>query len=210
MLLYPSYKAKIVGTYYYEDRPVKIKLAGIIMSDSIWIYEYDGQGNQSGRFEGKITEDGSRFQGIWHRMDGAGESQFDLELIATFAGLPNNIYQAAGAKSTAEVEQFAQELKEHILAQNKIQVAERIAYPIQVEIEGKRQTIKTRQEFMARFGQIFNADFISSIQTCFPLNMESYKKGIKFGDQGQLWLGYVKNTSGRELKVIGINNSNKF
>ncbi|MBY9078833.1 hypothetical protein KIH86_27840 [Paenibacillus sp. HN-1] len=166
-------------------------------------------GSEAASIAFKIFNDYGDATGEWISRNGDKKYLVKLSLMSTFPGAKNNIYIDAGAQSTEEVEKFAIELKKGILEKNKKSVADKIAYPIDVEVDGKIVEIKNRRAFIDQFDKIFYPDFVEVIRNqCFPLNMDSSYRGIMLGDRGEIWLNYVyhKTISDAQLKVVGINN----
>ncbi|HMM22036.1 MAG TPA: hypothetical protein PKA10_15060 [Selenomonadales bacterium] len=206
MLLYAA-NNEIVGNYFYELYESKIKLTGRYEGKLITLFEYDDQGNQTARFSGEIIDAYGRMKGVWQNLEDNASYDFELKMLGTFPGRPDNVYIDAGARSTDEVERFAAKLKNDILSRNKNEVAAEVAYPIIVYAKGQKVTINSEQEFIEQFGEIFYPEYVQAIAKCFPVNMHSSYRGIMFGDKGQIWLNYlIFDKSSVKLMVTGINN----
>jgi len=202
MLLYAENNA-IVGNYFYELYERKIKLTGHYDGTRVMLFEYDDKGNQTATFRGEIIDAYGRMKGVWQNVNDNTSHNFNLQLLGTFPGRPDNVYIDAGAKSTDEVEKFAAELKKDILSGNKSEVAAKVAYPQTVYVQGKKVIINSEQEFIDQFDEIFYPEYVQAIAKCFPRNMSSSYRGIMFGDKGQIWFNCYIDVG---LKVSAINN----
>lgn len=91
---------------------------------------------------------------------------------------------------------------------NKEQLAEIIAYPIDVEVSGKLQKIQNKDEFMKDYNLIITPDFKKSISSACVKYMFVNYRGVMFGeDRYNIWINNVvidNNTS--KLMITNINN----
>lgn len=206
MLLYAYENGEMTGNFFYEEDEIKIPLSGSFKERQVEVSGYDYTKKAIIKFKGEVDE--QDFTGLAFVNDEL-LGPFNLHLWAAFPGHPKNMYYDAGCWEDSEetVEIFAAELKQQILNKDKYQVAEKVAYPLDIYLEDKVLKIKNEEEFVQAFEVIFYPKFVDAIKKSHPLNMCSSYRGIMFGEVGEIWLNYVFESYpfGAELKVTGIN-----
>ena len=111
-------------------------------------------------------------------------------------------YSVCTYLSKAEVEQFAREVKDLILASNWAELSERIAYPITV---GGTVYEDGASFAKAPFETLLDTDAIEDIQNESCTDMFCNYSGIMMGN-GEVWIGEVLNEDGASagLRVISL------
>ncbi len=71
------YEGEVTGSYYYKSGSEQLKLIGTINQSKIKLKEYDEKGNQTGYFEGNISE--NSIDGIWENP--AKSRKFSFHLV---------------------------------------------------------------------------------------------------------------------------------
>lgn len=209
MLLWVDEYNDIKGNFFYKDQQIKIPLIGSFHNNYLELYELDQVGNKVGKFEGEVVSEHLEVKGVKRDLKADKSESLYLRLESAFPGNVDNLYIDAGASSTEEVENFTKALKTEMLSGAKFDVARKISYPISVEVKGEEVSIKNEKQFINKFNDIFYQDYLTAIESCDPINMDSSYRGIMFGDKGQIWLNYIfyENPSEATLKVTSINNS---
>ncbi|MEQ8155084.1 MAG: hypothetical protein ABRQ25_09425 [Clostridiaceae bacterium] len=124
MSIYPLTN-DIVGSYYYDDKEIEIMLEGKAGAKNIILLEYDGEGNNTGIFQGTMkTVD--KIEGTWISTDCKNSYHFTLSLrdVIISAEYGKRYAVIAGNKSDKDIENFVCEIKSYIVKNNKEQVAE--------------------------------------------------------------------------------------
>lgn len=85
---------------------------------------------------------------------------------------------------------------------NKTGLADLIAYPIKVSINGSKVTINNKEEFERKYDDIISAEFKEKINNCYTKYLFSNYMGIMLGN-GEIWFESLNNNG---LKVYAINN----
>ena len=206
--IYPL-KKEIVGTYLYEKQKKEIKLQGKAGEKNIILYEYDETGKNTGKFEGTMnTVD--KIEGTWTSADSKHNYHFILSLKSNLPGVEygKRYAVAVGTMSDKSVENFVSEIQSNIIKGNREWVAEQVAYPISVKINGKVKKIQNKDEFVKNYDLIFSSKYKQVISNELTRYMFANYKGIMFGgDQYNMWINNViPNNGTAKLKIITINN----
>ncbi len=116
----------------------------------------------------------------------------------------SNRYSVAGIENAAEFEEAFQDLQTFVANNDKKAVAEYIAYPINVTINGSKVEIKSEGEFVENYDNIMT----EAVKTVFLKQkvddtFVNYK-GVMVG-QGELWISSILDTK-HKYSIYGINN----
>lgn len=205
MSIYPSGQ-DIVGSYFYEKEKKEINLKGKAGNNEIVLYEYDFQGKNTGIFRGTMnTLD--RIQGTWASPDGKKTYPFALDLASN---LPEVEYgkRYGVPEGDQAVEDFVTQIQSYVINNNKEELAEQIAYPINIKVNGKVAGIQTKDDFISKYDQIINANFKQVISNTVTKYLFANYQGIMFGNgKYNLWISEVVTTGvPSKLMIISINN----
>ncbi len=111
---------------------------------------------------------------------------------------------------------FFQKLKAAVSAGDKTTVASMVSYPIRIAHNGKRFEIRTRQQFLQRYSQLFNAAVVCAIESAKPSDVWGNYQGFMIGN-GAIWWDAVVPISEKNpqpdsgkypFKIIAINGEN--
>ena len=117
---------------------------------------------------------------------------------------PTDYYKVATGKTAQEVEAFARNVKETLLAQDFEKMSELVAYPI--TIDGER--IESQEEFLNMdYGSKVNPKFFEKVEEASCEQMFCNWQGIMLGDVGSVWISEVLDgdLTSMGLKVIALN-----
>jgi hypothetical protein len=203
MYLYCGEEGEIVGNYFYIKEKKKSPLRGHLKGNNIILFEIDNNGEKVGKFSGEINDE--KFTGYWLSLIDDQKYVFNLNLTTTLFGSKKSIYAGAGIDNEKEMEKFAKNLKRDILKKDKLGVAKKIAYPVKVEVKGKKIVIEDKDEFIENFDQIFYKEYLQTFKDIRTFNMSFTYKGIMFG-KGQMWLNSINS----DPKVFVINNYKSY
>ena len=160
------------------------------------------------------TKDPSAAQGTPSSMLSEGSESIiilETETVETFTNLseplevtvPQDYYAVCTNCSKVEVEQFAKEVRELILARDWSKLSERIAYPITVG----NITYEDSNSFLAIPFEVQLSDgALEAIRAEKCTDMFCNYAGIMMGN-GEVWIAEVLNAdlSSAGLKIIGLN-----
>lgn len=118
----------------------------------------------------------------------------------------SNYYRAATGISSAEVEQYAAQVRQQFLAQDWSAISAEIAYPITIS----DITYENSEDFLnasGSFGNNLDEAFLSAVEREDCVEMFCNYEGIMIGESGQIWISEVLNTdfSSQGLKITAIN-----
>ena len=133
----------------------------------------------------------------------AGSTQTETTLQAPEEAQNKDYYSVCTNYSKSEVEQFAKEVRECILAENWEGLSEIVAYPITMA----GVTYEDSTSFLAApFEAQLDEDSIEAIRNESCIDMFCNYAGIMMGN-GEVWIGEVLNEdySSAGLHVIGLN-----
>lgn len=127
----------------------------------------------------------------------------DLKQVLGIPTTKEDYYSVATSLPASEVEQFALEIKNDILAGDWKSLSEKVSYPI--TISGVYVAdIAAFQKL--DFDEMINQEFVNAIDAESCRQMFFNYQGIMMGETGQVWIAGVDNGVGQwELKVIALN-----
>jgi hypothetical protein len=210
------------GCYFYYKYCQDIRIDASITGRSILIREFDRGGKPTGLFTGRFLTTDPRHQfkglgadnlqtevieGTWSRPDGSKPLPFHLSEVYLEhwpGGTPR--YANAGFANDAVVDRFAAQFRVAILDGNAAQAARMIRFPIDLTIEGKKQTIDGPADFRRDFNKIFLPGFVERLRNSAPFHMFSRDEGVMFGDCGEVWIAPAAVTGQAAPIVDAINN----
>lgn len=200
---------EIVGTYFYEKYRKEIKLQGKAGEKDIVLYEYDEKGKNTGIFQGAMkTVD--KIEGTWINADNKKSYPFTLTLKSIISGAEygKRYMVAVNTKSDQEVEDFVNKIQSYVLNDNKEQLAQEVAYPINAKVNGEITKIQNKDDFIKNYNQIISSDFKQVISKAFTKYLFVNWKGIMFGEgQYNIWINEViRDESNPKLMITAINN----
>jgi hypothetical protein len=147
-----------------------------------------------------------RFEGTCTEKDGR-KLTFKLNLEAKTGGSYENRYSDLNS-TTAEVEEFAKQVKLAILLGNKKWLSMHVSFPIKINISSKKRiTIKNQKQFIANFDRIFHSAYLEKAKAFEYFNMFSNYQGVMLGN-GDIWINTVNAPDQKQsyLRIIAINN----
>ncbi|MGH4050309.1 MAG: hypothetical protein ACREVX_03000 [Clostridium sp.] len=208
MSIYKSGK-ELLGTYFYESQKKEIKLKGKSGGKDIVLYEYDAIGKNIGIFQGTMnTVD--KIEGTWISADNKTHYPFTLSLKSNVAAeeYGKRYAVALNTKADQDVENFAGEIQNYIVYDNKEQLAAKIKYPINVKIDGKLIKVEDKDYFIENYDKIINPSYKSAISSSFTKYMFVNYQGIMLGkNEYNVWINEITPTGGKpELMITAINN----
>lgn len=65
------------------------------------------------------------------------------------------------------IEEFANKIKLYVTENNKAGLADLVAYPIKVAINGSKVTINNKKEFEKKYDNIINTEFKEKVNNCY-------------------------------------------
>jgi hypothetical protein len=208
MSIYPLGK-DIVGSYFYESQKKEINLKGKAGAEDIVLYEYDETGKHTGIFKGKMTTV-DKIEGTWISADNKVSYPFKLSLKSIIPGAEyeKRYAVAVGTLSDQDVENFASKIQGYVINDDKQQLAEVIAYPINVKINDKVTKIQNKDDFIKSYDKIFHSNYKQAISNASTKYMFANWQGVMFGEGlYNVWINEVTSTEGSsKLMITAINN----
>lgn len=208
MSIYKSGK-ELLGTYFYESQKKEMKIKGKSGGKDIVLYEYDAIGKNIGIFQGTMnTVD--KIEGTWISADNKTHYPFTLSLKSNVAAeeYGKRYAVALNTKVDQDVENFAGEIQNYVMYDNKEQIAAKIKYPINVKIDGKLIKVEDKDYFIENYDKIINPSYKSAISSAFTKYMFVNYQGIMLGkNEYNVWINEIMPTGGKpELMITAINN----
>lgn len=184
-----------------NDQDSEIDLQGTIQTNtaSFTLNSKDGA-----TFMGTIepeTQEGTMLEGTYTSAANGEDTEFALTLSHTIGNTYESRYPLTSA-NTKDIEEFANRIKQYVTENNKAGLADLIAYPVNVVINGSKVSINSKKEFEQKYDDIINADFKEKINNCYTKYLFSNYMGVMLGN-GEIWFESLNNNG---LRVYAINN----
>ncbi len=103
-----------------------------------------------------------------------------------------------------EASDFLTALQAAVAQDNRGQVADMVAFPLEVNVGGARVTVPSKQEFVDSYAQIIDPGVKAAIQAQTVDGLFVNWQGVMIG-QGEVWFGGV-GSAPYQVKIIAINN----
>ncbi|NRR33205.1 hypothetical protein HSX11_23820 [Oxalobacteraceae bacterium] len=200
--------AGVVGNYFYASQLKDIALKGTVRDGrSLTLDELGPDNKVSAGIEASFADKDPKgsfgnselacevIVGNWSRPGADKKLPVYLKLESITGGTLDNRY---GEGKDEQVHANARRFRDAVKSGDKKAVASLLAYPISVNLAGKRVHLKKAAELIAHYDAIFTPDYRGLILAAVPRNMFSRDQGIMLGS-GQVWF----NGDG---KVIALNN----
>lgn len=121
--------------------------------------------------------------------------------------LADSMDVAAAGLEAAEVKAFLEALREAVAEDDRARVAEMIAYPLTVTLDGETVTLSDAEALQARYEAVFAPTIREALHQQQLAELFANYQGVRLG-QGELWIGGVYPDEGSdayEVKIIAIN-----
>lgn len=184
-----------------NDQDSEIDLQGTIQTNTA---SFVLNGSNGATFEGTIepeTPEGTLLEGTYRSAIDGKDTEFALTLSHTIGNTYESRYPLTSA-NTKDIEEFADKIKLYVTQNNKTGLADLIAYPIKVVIDGSKVSIDNKKEFEQKYDDIINAEFREKISNCYTKYLFSNYMGVMLGD-GEIWFESLNDIG---LRVYAINN----
>ena len=117
---------------------------------------------------------------------------------------PSNKYGIAGFDNYKQVEDFAKKFKGAVLSGDKKQVSKMIKYPLLTNLkDGSNLKIKSSDEFIKRFDEVFYPEFLEAFKKAVPRDMFRNHQGVMLSSEENvfwIWFQPLDNTG----QTIGV------
>jgi len=100
----------------------------------------------------------------------------------------DNPYEVAGVEDPAAFEQMFSSLQKAVADNNQEEAAKYVLYPLRVNGGKEALTIQDKDDFVAKYDQIFTEEVKKALADQKPREMFVNDKGVMAGD-GQIWFG---------------------
>lgn len=192
-------RRKITGTYFYAKHGRDIRIEGEADGRTVKLREFDETGRQTASFNGQFPEQDPRgryggskldrevLTGIWSKLGDPTERPFEVSLSHICFAKPNEPrYAASGFTNDSAVEAFAQKFRAAVLKRDVDAVAGMLAYPIQINVGGRKQFANT-SALKQSYDLIFDPGFVKRIEAAIPFHMFARDQGVMLGN-GEAWI----------------------
>ena len=123
------------------------------------------------------TQEGTMLEGTYTSAANGEDTEFALTLSHTIGNTYESRYPLTSA-NTKDIEEFANRIKQYVTENNKAGLADLIAYPVNVVINGSKVSINSKKEFEQKYDDIINADFKEKINNCYTKYLFSNYMGV--------------------------------
>lgn len=194
----------IIGSYFYNNNRIEIKVKGKAGATEFVLYEYNDLEEVTGIFSGTMNTI-DKIEGTWSSSDGNQSYPFILTLRSSALGTEygKRYAVAIGEESDQNVENFVSEIQEAIKNDNIDLVAQKVNYPIDVNVDGVVLKINNKEEFINNYNKIINSNFKDVISNAYTNYLFANYTGIMFGEnQFNIWINKIDS----KLVITSINN----
>lgn len=199
--------ADIAGELYFDGDHTDIPLSGRLDERQIELYGIDGT-----VLKAEFVRNDSQF----------GNEELDKEVLKGFvirdaiklnmyfsirhgsAGDLSRKYLIAGFDNDDELESFACEFKDAVLAGNKNKVAKMLWYPITVELKNKSvKQFQDKEDFLGFYDDVFYLEFINAFERAVPHDMFARYDGVMMtSDDSNLWIWFTRSEGKTGVRSI--------
>jgi hypothetical protein len=193
--------SSLEGVYFYATQLRDIRLRGRISEDgrSVLLEELNPDGSVNARFEGGFpTRWPARYgdselqceviTGRWTRTGAAESLPFFFASESATAGSLKHRYGAIGVRDDEVVHRGAARFWRAIKSGDRATVAAQVRYPIAVSLGGRSLRLKGPKDLLARYDELFHAEYRDEILKGLPRNMFVRDQGAMLGS-GSVWFG---------------------
>ncbi|MGB8451342.1 MAG: M56 family metallopeptidase [Anaerocolumna sp.] len=200
--IYRDGKSLTASYITQKDGEGEINLQGTIHTNtaSFVLASEDGEVSFMGTIK-PDTKKGELLEGTYTSSMNEEDTKFTLTLSHSIGNTYETRYPLTSS-NTKDVEAFASKIKSYVAENNKTGLAELVAYPIKVTINGSKVSISNKEEFEQNYDDIMNAGFEGKITKCYTKYLFSNYMGIMLGD-GEIWF---ENLNDNGLRIYAINN----
>lgn len=193
----------LTGTYFFIPELRDFEISGYSTSDrSIQLVQRDGTGKVIARFRGTFPKRDPRgiyrgplvnevITGRWYvGKDTIGLPVFlEMEDI-TDRGRDGRRYSVMGATvGDSAFESMVRYFRDAVVEGNRSVVARRIAYPISVQVNGRRVLIHSRSALLKNYAEIFYPKYVAAIRKSVPHDLFVRPDDGAMLGHGIVWFG---------------------
>jgi hypothetical protein len=195
---------QLKGNYCYLKHETKLQLDGNNDNGKVKLIE-TMNGKVTGYFFGSIDKEDS-FTGTWTDSAKTRNIPFRLHLEWASAAPTYSHRYTSLSETDTQVEAFMAKTKAAILKGDKQWLADNIHYPIMVSVNGKRTSIKTKEQFFNNFDGIVSQSYKNNVGAECTCNLFSNIQGVMLGN-GEIWIDDFATAKGKvKLYIKTINN----
>jgi len=185
------------GRYFYGRTPVDVPVEGELQGGgALALVQKDARGAVRARFalffpdtdpdDGRALDPCSFVMGTWSIKDDRDVYPVQFAREAELPGAsPGHQYAAAGAEETV-VDRAALAFWLAVKADDRARVAAALRYPIEVAIDGRRQSLAAPKDFLDRYDRILTPPWREALLHRIPHGMFANARGVMLG-QGEAW-----------------------
>lgn len=193
---------QVEGVYFYANQLRDIPLKGHLSNaQNLVLDERDATGAVMARFVAHFPErdPGSTYGdspltcdvivGTWQKLGGGAALPVYLTTSSAVTGSLDHRYLAAlGVNDDHLINDGATRFWRAVKADDQPVVAAQIAYPIVLNVAGRRLRLKTPAELLSHYEAIFTEAFRATILKAMPRNLFVRDQGAMLGN-GAVWFG---------------------
>ena len=193
---------QVQGMYFYANQLRDISLKGQLRNaQDLVLNELDATGAVTARFVAHFPQrdPGSTYgdslltcdviAGTWQKLDGGPALPVYLTTSSAVTGSLEHRYLAAlGVRDDKLINDGAERFWRAVRAADRPVVAAQIAYPITVNLAGRRLRLQTPAELLSHYDAIFTETFRATILKAMPRNLFVRDQGAMLG-HGAVWFG---------------------
>jgi hypothetical protein len=112
---------------------------------------------------------------------------------------------AVAGLTEKEASDFLAALQAAVAQDNRGQVADMVAFPLDVNVSGARVTVPSKQEFIDSYTEIIDPQVKAAILAQTADGLFVNYQGVMIG-RGEVWFGAVGSAPSYQVKIIAINN----
>ncbi|MEM4247920.1 MAG: hypothetical protein QXH80_01520 [Candidatus Nanoarchaeia archaeon] len=190
---------KVEGVYVYADELQDRWLKGVISEgNNLHLDELNAKKEKIAIFNASLGDSNpssydiflpEKIVGYWQKFGDSTQYPFEISLEGSTSGTLSHRYSVAGADDDKLIHDKALRFQTAVKNRDKETVANLINFPIKVDIDGKRRTIREKKKFIALYDKIFTEKYRARILNAIPRHMFVKYTGIMLGGRGEVWFG---------------------
>ncbi len=177
-----------------EDEPFPYDKVGVMdgkVFASVFLFDFP--------YDAGSPEDAKEFEDLLSSLDEVLESFTPVDNAGTSS--TGNKYEVAGIDDPVGFEEYFREIRDLITQDDRRQVVKHFRYPVELNIDDTKVTIKDETEMLDRYDAVLSENVARAVEEQKVEDLCVNAMGVMVGD-GQIWFGVTEQD---EYFILSVN-----